>query len=260
MRTFTTLALVAPAACLLVVAACSGKGGGVLTGDDGSNNNNDDASASSGDNSSSGSSSSGGGVFNGGDGGNAQGATDCKGGHYTGTFTGSYTSYLTNFFGLGGLPLMVTGDVEMDLQEMVTMTNGEVPTITFNIANGTISGLANGLFPYHCDMVGTLDCNTKKLIDGGIKNCTYCVGLFTQTDAGVCLATGHFAGPLTSDYDGKTFSFVNGTWNGSEALGLDDAGLTSLPEGGGVNDAGLYVGPGNFGGSGNWTAMYVGDN
>jgi hypothetical protein len=200
------------------------------------------------------------GHFTSGDGGGGSaGATNCKGGHYSGTFAGSYTSYLTSLFGLGGFPLMVTGNVDMDLQQTAMTSSGEFAGMTtYSIANGTIEGFANNVFPYHCDMVGTLDCDTKQLVGGGLRNCWYCVGLFVSTDGGGCSVYGHFDGPLNASYDGTTFSFVDGTWNGSEAAALDDAG--TLPEGGGVNDAGQYVGPGNYGGAGTWNATYSPDN
>jgi hypothetical protein len=263
MRNFMTLVLAVPISSLVVVA-CSNNGGGNPLGGDGNEGSSgsgalgDDASASSGDNTSLGSSGSGGGMFNAVDAGGPH-ATDCKGGHYAGSFTGKYTSSLTSFLGLGGVALNVMGDLQMDIQETVTMTTGELPTVTFSIANGSISGTANGIVPYHCELVGTLDCDTKKLVDGVIA-CTYCAGAIGPLDSGTCLTSGHFAGPFNSDYDGSTFSFVNGTWNGSEGVTLDDAGALSVPDSGGVNDAGLYMGSGSFGGSGTWTAAYVADN
>jgi hypothetical protein len=257
MRPPTTLALFLPSVLLVGFVACSSKSSGGLGpgGDDGGGGGGDATTTGpvSSDDGPSGPL----GTFSGGDDGGPQ-ATDCKGGHYSGTFTGSYTSYLTSLFGLGGIPLNVTGDVELDLQEMMSTTTGEIITSTFSIANGTISGYANKVFPYHCDMVGTLDCNTKKLVGGELKNCWYCVGLFVSTDGGGCSIYGHFEGPLTADYNGKTFSFYDGTWNGMEESALDDAG--TLPEGGGVNDAGQYVGPGNYGGAGMWGASLTTDN
>src|ERR1700744_3609961 len=52
----------------------------------------------------------------------------CKGGHYTGMFTGSYTSHLTGV----GIPIPVTGNVDMTLDQsgtadMTCEVHGEVP-------------------------------------------------------------------------------------------------------------------------------------
>jgi hypothetical protein len=68
---------------------------------------------------------------------------------------------------------------------------------------------------------------------------------------------GHFAGPMTASYDYGTVSFVMGAWNGSEALAGNDGGSPG-PDGGPLSnylsDSGLYIGPGQFGGSGAWSA------
>ena len=53
--------------------------------------------------------------------------------------------------------------------------------------NGTIDGVADGLFPYHCSLTGTLSCPKKKLVDGWI-NCTYCLG--PLNDGGMSCAIG----------------------------------------------------------------------
>jgi hypothetical protein len=47
-----------------------------------------------------------------------------------------------------------------------------------------------------------LNCNTGSF-DGMLSNGMY-TGFFM---------TGQFSGPLGADYNGTTFSFVNGTWN-----------------------------------------------
>jgi|SRR5579884_1268302 len=166
----------------------------------------------------------------------------CKAGHYTGTFAGTYSSFLT----FVGVPIPVTGDVELTLEQ--SAGGGEFQYV---ISNGTVSGTADGILAqYQCDIVGTLDCSTRTLVGGGLRNCTYCVGAFAD-DAGTCLgAAGHFEGPLTADYDVVTSSFVNGTWNGSEQI-ADDGGIPD----GAISDAG-YGGLANYGGSGTWTAQY----
>jgi hypothetical protein len=195
---------------------------------------------------------------------------DCKGGHYAGSFTGLYTSVLTAV----GVPIPVTGNVSLDLDQQggadtTCHPAGELPVPcnqVYTLQNGTISGTADLLFPYYCKLTGTLDCATKTLDEGWIQ-CTYCAGLIApgggyciggSTEAGAGVG-GRFAGPLTALYDTKTYSFVNGHWNGAEALAGNN-GMMPGPDGGSVwnylSDSGLYLGPGDFGGSGEWNATW----
>jgi hypothetical protein len=162
-------------------------------------------------------------------------AIGCQSGLYTGTFDGFYSSYLTAV----GVPLPVTGDVNLTLDES---TNGEF----FTISNGSVSGTADGfLAQYSCRITGTLNCTTKKLENGRLEDCIYCLGSFTD-DAGGCGLAGYFSGPLTADYNAANQSFENGTWDGAESM---DAGLTE--------EAGtIHIGPDSFGGGGTWTAKH----
>ncbi len=210
------------------------------------------------------------------------GSGPCKGGHYSGTFTGSYTSHLTGI----GIPIPVTGNVDMTLNQagtsnMMCHPAGEIPVPcneVYTLQNGTITGVADGVkedggkiaggFPYFCTMSGTLDCSTQKLDDGWIQ-CTYCVGPLADGGMSCTLLDGvlgttgvggHFAGPLTADYDIPTFSFVHGVWNGAEALAGNDGGSPG-PDGGPISDyltkdGGEYLGPGMFGGVGKWNAKW----
>lgn len=207
----------------------------------------------------------------------------CKGGHYVGTFAGSYTSHLTGI----GIPIPVTGNVDMTLDQSgdSTMTchpAGEIPVPcnqVFTLKDGTITGVADGTvamdgsvsggFPYYCTMTGTLDCASKKLDQGWIQ-CTYCVGpladggtscQFLDGVLGTSGVGGKFAGPLMANYDVNAFAFVQGTWNGAEALAGND-GTMPGPDGGPISDyltpdGGLYLGPNNFGGVGTWNASYT---
>jgi hypothetical protein len=112
---------------------------------------------------------------------------NCRGGHYTGTFAGLYTSVLTAV----GVPIPVAGNVSLDLdQEGSADTTchpaGEIPVPcnqVYTLKNGTITGTADGLFPYFCVMTGTLDCQSKVLDEGWIQ-CTYCAGLIAGGDGG----------------------------------------------------------------------------
>jgi hypothetical protein len=171
----------------------------------------------------------------------------CKPGHYEGTFTGIYSSYLT----VAGVPIPVAGDVSLTLDES---SNGEF----YTISNGTVNGTADYAFPYFCQIVGTLNCKTKKIENGGLRNCSYCVGFGGTPDASVSLTDGgglvcagiegHFNGPLTADYDSSIHAFVNGAWAGSESV-----------EAGAPTDAGggCKAGPVEYGGCGNWSAQYA---
>ncbi len=219
-------------------------------------------SSGSGSSSSSGGSGSGSSVDTG-----TEGPSVCQGGQYTGAFAGSYTSHLTGV----GIPVPMTGNVIMTLEQegsdnQTCMLIGESVKCSdlFSLYNGTITGVADGNgagggVPYFCTMTGTLDCAEKKLVNGWIQ-CTYCVG--PPADGGACASSGvggQFAGTLTVNYDTTTRTFVMGTWNGAEALAGNDGGSPG-PDGGPpssyLSDSGTYLAPGDFGGSGTWSATW----
>jgi hypothetical protein len=93
--------------------------------------------------------------------------------------------------------LMITGTITFHLSQMTG--NGESFMST---ASGTFNGTAATFFSIMANVGGTLDCGTGKFT-GSLTNGTY---------TGFLLLNGTFMGPLTSDYNGTTFSFVNGTW------------------------------------------------
>jgi hypothetical protein len=197
----------------------------------------------------------------------------CKAGFYQGGFTGNYASSL-----LLGIPLTVTGNVELTLNQEGSSTqtckvteNGEFAMEScnnvFTLSGGTITGVANeaamigdaaiGGYPYFCTMTGTLDCVKKKLVNGWIQ-CTYCVGPLADGGSSCALGGGgHFAGPVTANYDTGTLAFTDGTWNGAEALAGNDGGSPG-PDGGPISDYlaldGGYSFLGKYGGSGDWNA------
>ncbi len=215
----------------------------------------------------------------------------CKGGLYQGTFAGSYSSSLT----LVGLPLTVTGNVQLQLHQegsgtqMCTLAGESLKcSDVFSLQDGTITGVANGDdagggYPYYCVMTGTLNC-AKGVLVGGWIDCTYCLG--PLNDGGMSCASGgtgggkgggmstgvggQFGGPLTANYDTSTTSFVNGSWNGSEALvGMGiwygpDGGPDGAPVGNFLSDSGYGLGmcmlancgTTLYGGSGTWGAKY----
>jgi hypothetical protein len=183
----------------------------------------------------------------------------------------------------------VAGNVDLTLEQagspgttcmLVGESQREDCSNVFTLQNGTITGVADALqfgdasvggFPYFCTMTGTLDCKSKLLVGGWIQ-CTYCVGPLADAGtacwllngvAGTTGVGGHFAGPLTANYDIGTLSFVMGTWNGAEALAGNDGGSPG-PDGGPISDylsdSGLYLGPNDFGGSGTWNAAYGADH
>jgi len=202
----------------------------------------------------------------------------CKAGFYQGAFTGSYSSYLAF-----GIPLTVTGNVELTLNQegtsnqtcMITVT-GEGPVTescsdVFTLSGGTITGVADksgmigdatiGGFPYFCNMTGTLDC-AKKVLDNGWIECTYCIGPLADGGGACDLIGGRFAGPLTANYNTSSLAFTGGTWNGAEVLcndaGVCNNGTSPGPDGGPalnyVSPDGSYSFGGPYGGSGDWMA------
>jgi hypothetical protein len=172
----------------------------------------------------------------------------CKAGHYSGSFNGIYSSFVTFL----GIPLVVSGNVDLDVD---MSNNGEF----FTISNGHVSGTASltdggGGIPYWCDVVGTLNCKTKQVDNGAIKNCGYCVGL--ADDAGNCLGLeGNFEGPVTADYDSSIHAFINGTWAANEVT--DASGPVSPADA--ADDSGAYCQYGlfSYGGCGTWSAQYT---
>jgi hypothetical protein len=228
---------------------------------------------------------------------------NCKGGYYQGAFEGLYSSGIVGVFLHGpdggvALNLPVVGNVQLTLhqtgsaqQTCVFQGESEMCSNLFTLQNGTISGTADGLFPYFCRMTGTLDCKARKLVNGWIQ-CTYCVG-FPIVDGGDCLidtpvSEGKFAGPLVADYfygvDGGQPSFGTaplpgvldgifnttdagkdpGTWNGAESL-AGYSGTGPVPGGGTVGDRLSDAGygrigvPNDYGGLGFWYAGYCPD-
>jgi hypothetical protein len=201
----------------------------------------------------------------------APSSSPCRAGPYSGTFKGKYSSHL-----IIGIPLKVTGNVDMVLDQegdagTQCTLNGEFTNCSnvFDITGGTVTGVANGPddggmggYPYFCVLSGTLDCPNKKLVDGWI-DCIYCTGKLDPTGTacaklGVLPGQGGgFAGPVTADYDTSTFSFVNGTWNGAEALAGVDAGTTTWmgkPVSSYLSDAGYGIL--KYGGEGDWAAAH----
>ncbi len=137
----------------------------------------------------------------------------CRAGHYVGTFEGTWASSFT----FVGVPIPVTGNVDMWLEES---SNGEF----LEVSQGTISGVADFVFPYEVSISGRLDCRTKQFENGVLQNGIYIVPGLPPVD---------WDGTVTASYDKTKGAFVNATWAGAER----------------VNPA--------FTGSGFWTAEWV---
>jgi len=125
----------------------------------------------------------------------APGTGQCKAGRYIGDFNGTFSPSLTIF----PLPIPVAGTVDLTLTES---QSGEF----LDISDGHVTGTANGTYPYEADVMGRLNCITRKLENGFMRNGFYTVGTTNYP----------FEGPVTADYDTLTYAFVNGTWIAKE--------------------------------------------
>ena len=177
-----------------------------------------DSGGSSSGGSSSGATSSGGssGMFSGGDSGQGMGTGNCQTGMYTGTFSCGFIYDPDASMPDAAGAFTITGSLSFVLKQS---TSGELGEDT---ASGTFD-LNAGLTTGSATLGGTLECACGQFT-GALTAGTYSLlGIFT----------GGFAGPLTSDYNGTSFSFVDGTW------ALVIAGEGTCP--------------------GTWTAHYVGE-
>ena len=146
----------------------------------------------------------------------------CQPGHYTGLFVGLYTSPIT----VVGVPIPVTGNVDLDAGAVVQRR-------IFHHHQRLRHRARRHPRRVSLQLLRTLNCTTKKLEKGSI-DCKYCVGAYAA-DGGLCLGLeSHFIGPVTADYDAANQAFENATWKGKEGA---DAGV--------------------FGGLGTWTAAYT---
>jgi hypothetical protein len=129
----------------------------------------------------------------------------CLAGHYVGTYAGQIKI-------AGLVPLATTGTVDLTLNQN---TSGE---FLFDISNGKLMGSGSGN-PYSADLEGTLNCATLKLENGFLRHGTVTVSGQTYG----------FEGPLLADYDPKTATFINGTWNVTQTSGpqifMPDTGM-----------------------------------
>jgi hypothetical protein len=191
------------AACMALVGAvggsiaCGSSKADLSDGDDGGGTAGDGGTSSSSGSSSGGMTSSGGssGMFSGGDSG-GMGTGNCQTGMYTGTFSCGFIYDPDASMPDAAGAFTITGSLSFLLTQS---TSGELGEDT---ASGTFD-LNAGLTTGSATLGGTLQCASGQFT-GSLTMGTYSVffGIFS----------GDFAGPLTSEYNGKTFSFVNGTW------------------------------------------------
>ena len=160
----------------------------------------------------------------------------CKAGRYEGTFMGTYTSGYTFI----GVPIPIysvdlTGKPGLAFTlNQTEMSIGEEFSV-LTISDGYVTGTADGLFPIEGVLTGTLDCETKKFT--GTLRGGYCVGICAGL-TGVNEA--EFEGPVVGYYDTDGFTFTSGTWDLLEVEG----------------NSGVF---GAYGGSGEWSAAWVGE-
>jgi hypothetical protein len=183
----------------------------------------------------------------------------CKGGLYTGSFGGR-----SDLSPIGaGVP--VVGDVQLSLDQVGTANQtcslqgeSEPCSDLFSVHDGVVLGTGGSLFSFSCTLTGTLECKSRRVVDGWL-DCAYCVEPLADggmacgsassdggADGGVTTAGGHFAGPLTADY------FYNST-GGDGGAGAIDGGGSGPPAFGTLPppydaDAGAYD-PGTWNGS-----------
>jgi hypothetical protein len=127
----------------------------------------------------------------------------CEPGNYEGTFVGLYASGLT--FVNAPIPVFALGTgLTPGLNFTLEQTaDGE----TLRIANGKMTGTADGAFPFLGTITGTLNCKTN-VFDAELDG-HYSLGL----DG---IGQWHFKGPLLAKYDPGTHTMTGGTWKVTE--------------------------------------------
>ncbi len=173
----------------------------------------------------SGSSGSTGGTFAGGaDAGGTAQATDCQPGTYTGTFT----TQVTNDAGILSIfSIAWSGMLTIVLQGQTTSTGGEIPTSTLTIAPGAmLDGTDEYGGHFSGALSGQLDCATRTL-SGTLSNAAYSLP-GTPADSGTLSLNGTLSGTYddstgTPALDGmltigsmQIDSTANGTWTASK--------------------------------------------
>ncbi|MGH7439366.1 MAG: hypothetical protein ACRENE_27070 [Polyangiaceae bacterium] len=213
-RTRRTLCIAVAAGLLglTVVAAssCSSKSGGTFSsGDDGPGGGGQDGSSSGASGGGGGSSggfgtSSGLNLSSGGGGSGGMGTGTCKDGTYAGLYQCSF-NYNPGADGGAGCDggfddagFVISGNISFQLAQ--DLSSGE--SFTDKASGGFGGTCCAGLFSLEAGVSGQLKCGSG-VFTGTLSNGSY-TGFFM---------TGSFSGPLDSQYNGTTYSFVDGTWN-----------------------------------------------
>jgi hypothetical protein len=202
----STIALLAAGVAVLAFA-CSSSSSGGLSGDDGTNpaKNDDGGGSSSGNGFSSGDNTG----FTS-DSGNSLGTGTCQTGVYSGTFSCDF--YMQPDAGIGNVPDSggvgpITGTLSFMLTQDVKMS-GELSTT--DTASGTFMASTGFFIAAQADLTGSLDCSQGKF-SGNLVN-----GIFGLSLGGGPPApdpNNMFQGPLISNYDGTSSTFVDGQWS-----------------------------------------------
>ncbi|MBN1656601.1 MAG: hypothetical protein JXA30_22710 [Deltaproteobacteria bacterium] len=126
------------------------------------------------------------------------GGGSCKGGHYSGFFSGFYNSPRMGpgdaTFSPVGIPVL--GNVEFDLHQL---GNGEY----FEIRDGAMEGAALVVFPFKGDLVGTINCSgSEPVVEIDLKNGTYFAIDLPY----------YFDGKAVAVYNKQEFTFDLGEW------------------------------------------------
>jgi hypothetical protein len=141
------------------------------------------------------------------------GTGTCQTGEYTGTFScyffggidAGIDSGIANAPDSGGVG-PITGTMSFALTQDMSVGVGE-GTGT-DTASGTFAAATGGFIAATADLTGTLECS-QGVFTGMLVNGMYGLNVNGMPVAG---PGNTFQGPLDSDYDGKTSTFVNGRW------------------------------------------------
>jgi hypothetical protein len=158
-------------------------------------------------------------------------AVTCLPGTYIGDFGGTI-----DLFSLFMIPISGTVDLTLSSQSKTTTKQtgsgefeGTCTTTTLSIQNGHVHGQDNNNPPnyYAADIGGTLDCPSKKIINGYLANGTYQIGDAGGLGGLLPPAVFHFQGPFTGNYMNQTPPSLTGTWGPVQVVGTNDGGTAA---------------------------------